>query len=1096
MDATFVELAARSGFSYLDGASTPEALARRAADRGMPALALADRFDLGGAVRFHRACERAGVRPIHGAEVTCGDLPPLVLLCEDGEGWRRLSALTTRARLSGPRGEPRLATEALEGRTAGLLCLVRATPAEPASGSLRRLAPLFPGRLYVALEHHGLPWEGRRCAAWREVAGAERVPWVPVNVPRYARPRDRIVRDVLTCVRHDVTLDEAGTRLLPNGEWYLKSAEQMRARWCERGGTGQGGEAPDVGSGGRPPDGDPGGGCPCAGCRALARTREVAARCRFRLPDLEPRLPSFPVPGGGRSRGHLRALVGEGARERYGEDLDRRHRRQVEHELEVIGRLGLSDYFLIMWDVVRFAQRKGILVQGRGSAANSVVCYCLGITAVDPVGRDLLFERFLSEEREGRTPDIDLDIAHEDREEVLQHMYRRWGRDHAAMVCETITYRGRMAVRDAARALGFPAEVADRLSAEAGPVEAEEAARRLAEEGTAAAGLDPGAPRTRALVHAVRGLHRLPRHRSIHVGGFVLTDRPLGETVPVEEASMEGRTVVQWDKDDLSVLGIPKFDLLGLGMLTVLGRTLGHVRATRGRSLDLADLPADDPEVYDMLCEADTVGVFQVESRAQMATLPRVQPREFYDLAIEVALIRPGPIQGDMVHPYLRRRRGEEPVEYVDERLEPVLERTLGVPLFQEQGMRVAVELAGFTPAQADRLRQAMGFKRSERAMREVGEELEAGLRRNGVPEEARERIWTQLTAFAEYGFPESHALSFALLVYASAWLKRHFAPEFLCATLNAQPMGFYGPSTLVEDARRHGVEVRPPDLARSAWDCTLEAGEASPSSDGRDPALRVGLRYVDGLGEEAREKLERAREEGAFTSVEGVVRRTGLEEDQLRALAEAGAFRSLWPGRREALWEVLRELRGDAGPLAPRPRSPAATGGVRQGGRGSASPSLSPSGAAGEASGPGPVPSMSRAERVLADYRRVGLSVEGHPMEFLRPRLERRGVVSAAELGEREAGRDVAVAGLVIVRQRPRTARGVVFVTLEDETGFANGVLTPDVHERFRRRLRAPLVVACGEVEREAGVVNVRVRRIVPIASGGRIEVDDRSFR
>ncbi|HKK27652.1 MAG TPA: error-prone DNA polymerase [Gemmatimonadota bacterium] len=1066
-----MELAARSAFSLLDGASTPEALAGRAGALGMPALALADVFDVGGAVRFSRACEDAGVRPVLGAELFGRPDRPLVLLCRDREGWGTLSSLVTGARCGRARGEPRLdgpPADVLSGRTAGLVGLVRAGAGtgwtEEEVEVLRRVFP--GGDLLVALEHHGLPEDGRRCARWIRFAEEAGVPWVPTNAPRYAAPGDRIVHDVLTCLRHDVTLDEAGDRLLPNGEWYLKSARQMATRW--------------------PPE-------------ALRRTAEVAARCTFRIADLEPRLPSFPAPGGRDPAAFLRALAEQGARERYGERSGEEHRRQLEHELAIIERLGLVDYFLIVWDIVRFARRRGILVQGRGSAANSAVCYCLGITAVDPVGMDLLFERFLSEERD-EAPDIDLDIAHRDREEVLQYVWKRWGRERAAMVCESITYRGRLAVRDAARVLGFSQEVADRLSAEvergeaAGPRSARCPAARLAEGGAERAGLDPSARRTRALVRAVRGMDRLPRHRSIHVGGFVLSDRPLGEVVPVEEASMEDRTVIQWDKDDLEDAGLIKLDLLGLGMLTVLGDALASVRRTRGWSLDLAGVPQGDPAVYDMLCEADTVGVFQVESRAQMNTLPRVKPRSFYDLVIEVALIRPGPIQGDMVHPYLRRRRGEEPVTYLDPRLEPVLGRTLGVPLFQEQGMKVAVALAGFTPAQADRLRRAMGFKRSERAMREVGRELEEGLARNGVPPEVREKIFRQLTAFASYGFPESHAASFALLVYASAWLKLHAPPEFYCALLNAQPMGFYSPSTLVHDARRHGVEVRPLDLARSAWDSTLEEGEApgfggaAPAGDG--PALRLGLRLVRGLGAAARERLEAARAEGPFGSVEEVVRRSGLGPSELRALAEAGAFRTLWPGRRAALWEVLRRLRGEAGPLAPRrpERSPE---------RPPERPPEPPPVEGGRRPASGPLAPMTRPERIAADYRSTGLSPEGHPMEHLRAALDARGVLPAAALREREGGEEVAVAGIAICRQRPGTARGVMFMTLEDETGFANFVAMPDVRERFRVELRSPLLLARGVVEAEEGVVNVLLRSVEPLVPAcGASRVPSRDYR
>jgi len=888
-----------------------------------------------------------------------------------------------------------------------------------------------------------------------------------------------------------------------------------RGEGVGEGGTGRADRAGEGRDRGADSSSTPDGGCDCIGCRGLRRTLEVAECCAFRIEDLEPRLPVFPVPGGGEPAAFLRALVEQGARERYGEPVGEAERRQLEHELAIIGRLGLVDYFLIVWDIVRFARRRGILVQGRGSAANSAVCYCLGITAVDPVGMDLLFERFLSEER-GEAPDIDLDIAHRDREEVLQYVYETWGRDHAAMVCESITYRGRLAVRDAARVLGYPAGTADRLSAEVDRGEASDAAARLADGGAARAGLDPADPRTRALIRAVRGMDRLPRHRSIHVGGFVLSDRPLGGVVPIEDASMEERTVIQWDKDDLEDAGLIKFDLLGLGMLTVLGDALAAVRRTRGWTLDLAGIPQDDPAVYDLLCAADTVGVFQVESRAQMNTLPRVKPRSFYDLVIEVALIRPGPIQGDMVHPFLRRRRGEEPVTYLDPRLEPVLARTLGVPLFQEQGMKVAVALAGFTPAQADRLRRAMGFKRSEPAMREVGRELEEGLERNGVPPDVRERIFQQLTAFASYGFPESHAASFALLVYASAWLKLHAPPEFYCAMLNAQPMGFYSPSTLVHDARRHGVEVRPIDLARSAWDSTLEAreggaaigraGEAAgspfprPGTGSEDPsplpdsgdggsaeaaahhALRIGLRLVRGLGPAARDRLERAREEGPFASVEDVVGRTGLGEAELRSLAEAGAFRTLWPGRRAALWELLRRLRGDAGPLAP--RRPEISKQVVGSSRLKVGLYRSMVVFSRQMEGKSyPLAPLSRAERIAADYRATGLSPEGHPMEFLREALDRAGVLSAKALRERSDGEEVRVAGIAICRQRPGTARGVMFMTLEDETGFSNFVVMPDVRERFEVELRSPLLLVEGRVEREGDVINVLTRRIEPLA-------------
>ena len=1035
-------------------------MAYRAAAVGMPALALADVFDLGGAVRFTRACDDAGVRPIIGGEVRLGDgnrtasgrigdrRLRLVLLAENLAGYHALSALITRARLASPRGSPGLVFTEIEDRTEGLTCLIMTENQQPETPGfeyrVEQLRALFPDRLHLALEHHGLPADARRCSAWIRHARDLNLPWLPVNAPLYACPRDRIVLDALTCLRYGTTLDQANDRLPPNGEWYLKGASHMRERW---------------------------------GRDALLETLRVADRCRFQMTDLKPRLPPFDVPGGGERNAFLRGLVERGAQERYGDRLDTPHLRQIEHELGIIGRLDLADYFLIMWDIVRFANRRGILVQGRGSAANSAVCYCLGITAVDPIGLDLLFERFLSESRH-EPPDIDLDIAHRDREEVLQYVYQKYGRRHAAMVCESITYRGKMAARDAARVLALSSEESDRLSLEVDRGGAVDAAHRLAEGGAVRAGLDPSDPRTRALIRTVAGLEDLPRHRSIHVGGFVISDRPIGEVVPVERASMADRTVIQWDKDDLDLPGFIKFDLLGLGMLTLLGDAIRLIRRTRGVSIDLARLPPDDPVVYDMICAADTVGVFQIESRAQMNTLPRVRPRCFYDLVVEVALIRPGPIQGDMVHPYLRRRNGEEPVTYLDPRLEPLLKRTLGVPLFQEQGMKVAITLAGFTPGQADNMRRAMGFKRSHRKMQEVEKDLVEGLRRNGVAPDVAAQILKYLTAFANYGFPESHSASFALLVYASSYLKCYYAPEFYAALLNAQPMGFYSPATIINDARRHGVEVRPVDLAHSEWNSTLEASHlhapAALDSEPRSkapagsprrrsesrvgeipqvevvgPALRIGLRLVHGLGPKAREKLQAAREEGPFQGVEDVMRRSGLGPPDLRVLAEAGAFETLWPGRRQALWELLRQARGDAGPLARRARESTA-----------------------------PVREMSALERIAADYRCVGLSSEGHPIEFLRPELQSQGVLTAASLRSRRSGDVVQVAGLAICRQRPGTAKGVMFVTLEDETGFSNFVVMPDAREAMRDTLRAPLLLMEGVVENEQGVVNVLARR------------------
>ncbi|UCC48471.1 MAG: DNA polymerase III subunit alpha [Gemmatimonadota bacterium] len=1076
------------------------------------------------------------------------------------------------------RGRPRVTWEDLAELGAGVFALtgcpqgelarrVRAGDGKGARELLDFLRSAFHGYLAVEVWDHALPEERALADCLLELADRQGLPAVATNDVHYVLPSGRIVHDLLTCLRHQVTLDEAGTRLRPNGEWHLKPPSVVWRRWRQR---------PDV----------------------VENTHGVAAECSFRLADLSPAMPGFQVPPGVTTQEYLERLVWRGALERYGgagqvrnadpiriselveaapprlnggSGLRQRVRRQIRHELEVIKRLDLAGYFLTVWDIVRFARRQGILLQGRGSAANSCVCYCLGITAVDPIKFELLFERFLSEER-GGAPDIDLDIEHEQREEVLQYVYRKYGRERAAMVCETITYRGRSAVRDAARVLGFSTDVADRLAAEVERCEAVEAADVLENGGLAACGLDPRDRRVAALVHVVRGLDQLPRHRSIHVGGFVLTAGPLSRIVPIEPAAMPERTVIQWDKDDLDFVGLIKIDLLGLGMLTCLAKAIRYIRETRGVAINLAQLPAGDPEVYRMIQQADTVGVFQIESRAQMNSLPRLKPGDFYDLVVQVALIRPGPIQGEMVHPYVRRRRGEEPVTYLHPDLEPILKRTLGVPLFQEQGMKVAVAMANFTPGQADALRRAMGFKRSREAMALIEPALRAGMTVRGITTDVQDQIVKQLTAFANYGFPESHAASFALLVYASAYLKRYYAPEFYCALLNAQPMGFYAPGTLVHDARRHGVEVRPVDLVYSSWDCTLEPGieedgvrqgrlascRAAPwtpaapldsdregaewgssrsmsrgsvagtaaappprsklrsrtptppleSRDGRDaagdpradsssrkggrgtdpslhvarpgqrhvtvrgapnvrswvgaapdrPALRIGLRYVRGLGSKAEEKLKAAWEAGGpFRSVEDVVRRSGLGLPSLKTLAEAGAFRTLWgPGRRSALWEMLAKL-------AQRPLAPVD-------------------------SAPHPYPhpklkEMTRIELIAADYLTTGLCTHGHPMEHLRATLRAHGVVSAEELRRVRSGQRVKVAGVVICRQRPGTAKGVCFITLEDETGFSNFVVYADLFQRYRRTIvRSPVLLIEGIAQHEQDVINVQARRIAAI--------------
>jgi len=1072
----YVELHCHSAYSLLDGASLPEDLVERAVALGQRALALTDHDELGGVVAFARAAHEKEIGAIIGAEITVADTTDtggatgvagdagshLVLLAMDPEGYGNISTLVTRARMDNPRGKPRVSLElvarharglfaltgCMRGRVPSLVARGESSAARDAAATLR---DIFDGRMAIECWDHGLAEEHAVVPQLVRIARDIGVRWVVTNDVHYATPDARVTHDVLRALRHERTLAEMGTRLRPNGEWYLKSAAQMWQRWRLH------------------PE-------------ALRATVEIAECCSFRMRDLRP---TFPLPPGGDADERLTRLVDKGARERYGgedhgkqkaesrnctystviptkagihvtqSDMDPRFRgddyeadirsggddedrtssspfsftspevrRQLEHELLVIRRRGLAGYFLIVQDIVDFAKKDGILCQGRGSAANSAVCFCLGITAVDPIKHKLLFERFLSEDRQ-EMPDIDIDFAHRDRERVLQYVYEKYGREHAAMVCEQITYREKSAKRDVQRVLGHEAndEVSDRVSSIA------------------------------------QGLLRIPRHRSIHVGGFVLTKEPLHTVVPIEPASMADRTVIQWEKDDVEAMGMVKIDLLGLGMLTLLQDCMRYIREMRGITVDIAKLDHADQAVYDDLCRADTIGVFQVESRAQMNTLPRLKPRCFYDLVVEVALIRPGPIQGEMVHPYLRRRSGEEKVTYPHPKLEPILERTLGVPLFQEQGMRVAIEAAGFTAGEADALRRAMGHKRSRERMAAICEKLVDGMRRNGISEDTARRIYSQINAFADYGFPESHAASFALLVYASAYLKHYYAPEFTAAILNAQPMGFYSPGTLIEDARRHGVTVLPMDVTKSLYDCTLEA-RTDGSPDGapdKAPMVRLGLRMVKGFGARAREKLELAlREGGSFQSIGDLIERSGLDRRALRALADAGALDSLVADepvrrrRRAAVWRMLEEFRGEAGPLAPlRP--------VMQ---------IPPS-----------VPAHSPREITAADYRLTGVSLSGHPMLHLRHLLAPNGVRTAREVHDLADGtRDVAVAGIVICRQRPPTAKGFVFLTLEDETGLVNVIVPPKSYEKQTELIStAMLILVRGTLTVEQTVVNLR---------------------
>ncbi len=1043
----YAELHCHSSFSLLDGASNPEELVVRAHDIGLAALALTDHDELGGAVRFSFAAKEVGVEAIIGAELTLDDDSHITLLACDEDGYKNICRLITRSRSNCARGSPRVETSYLYECNQGLIalsgcphgCVPRALAGnrlKDAFDSASELKEVFGDRFYLELWNHQITQEQIIGKHLLNISKDLSIPWVVTNNVHYAIPEKRIIHDVLTCLRHEVTLAQAGRRLRPNGSWYMKSAEEMAYLWRH-----------DL--------------------TGIENTLVVAERCQFRLSALSTPLPVFRLDENVAQANNiavdinhnvlLEKLVWEGARLRYVHLTDK-HIKQIDHELSMITRLDLAPYFLIMWDIVRFARANGIAVQGRGSAANSAVCYCLMITAVDPVGMDLLFERFLSEGRR-EPPDIDLDIAHQEREKVLQYVYEKYGREHAAMVCEIITYRGKSAVRDAARVLGFSQEQADRLASEAEHSEAVGAAEKLLNGGLKRIGMDLKDRRVKLLLKVVAGLHQLPRHRSIHVGGFVLSGRPLGELVPIEPAAMDGRTVIQWDKDDIDQVGMIKIDLLGLGMLMMIQEGLKLVSQYRGIDVDIGALDMHDPSIYDMLQKADTVGIFQVESRAQMNILPRLKPKCFYDIIVSIAIVRPGPIQGNIIHPYLRRRRGEEPVVYLHPSLEPILKRTLGVPLFQEQGMKLAVVAAGFSPSEADQLRRVMSHKRSEERMAKLCDQLAIGMRKNSFSEEAIATITHQLRAFANYGFPESHAASFSLLVYASAYLKKYYAPEFYCAILNAQPMGFYSPGTLVRDALRHGVDVRPVDLSKSIWNCTLEVDEQQTY---KQPALRIGLRFVDGLGRKAQELLERSWSEGGpFTSLEDVVNRSGLPPSDLKVLAQAGAFQTFFPGRREALWEVL-------GKLAKRRETPLLDYFDLQE-QNSDKNNTKRNEAASV------LPQLSDLERIIKDYQMVGLSTSEHPMVFYRHWANEKKIYSCTGLSQGHDGEKVEVAGSVICRQRPGTAKGFVFLTLEDETGFANVIVRPPIFEQYRHVImRNSFLLVKGNLQLEFGIANV----------------------
>ncbi|WP_440996948.1 error-prone DNA polymerase [Arhodomonas sp. SL1] len=1002
----YAELHCLSNFSFQRGASHPEELVARAAELGYSALALTDECSMAGVVRAHRAAREVGLRLLVGSELVLEEGITLVALAPDRQAYGELCALISLGRSLAAKGSYRLGRTELTGALPGCLAILRVEPALEAADA-DWFAGAFPSR----------GWLGVSCL--RDGADAARLETAAALGARTGLPRlacggvwmhrrgRRAVQDTLTAIRHGRPLPEIGTAVAANGERHLRSRAEL-ARLYPRG--------------------------------LLEETVRLAARCRFSLEELRYEYPDELVPAGHTPASWLRRRVEEGMHRHWGEAPPVAVRRQVERELTLITELGYEPYFLTVDDVVAFARGRGILCQGRGSAANSVVCYCLGITAVDPTRQQLLFERFISRER-GEPPDIDVDFEHERREEVIQYIYRKYGRDRAALAATVITYRPRSALRDVGKALGLDHAQVERLASAMQWWDGGD----IADERVREAGLDPASPLVRRVITVAREILGFPRHLSQHVGGFVISRGPLAELVPTENAAMAGRTIIQWDKDDLEALGLLKVDCLALGMLTAIRRCFDLVARHHGRRLTLKGIPEGDPGVYDMLCRADTIGVFQVESRAQMAMLPRMRPRNFYDLVVEISIVRPGPIQGDMVHPYLRRREGLEPEDYPNEEVRAVLERTYGVPIFQEQVMQLAVVAAGFTPGEADGLRRSMAAWRRKGGLEPFRERLVRGMRARGYDVEFAERVFRQILGFGEYGFPESHAASFALLVYISAWLKHHYPAAFTAALLNSQPMGFYAPAQLLRDARAHGVAVRGVDVTASDRECTLERdGDAAP-------ALRLGLAMVHGLSGAGVERVLAARRQRRFIDVADLARRARLGRRDLKALAVADALSPLAGHRRRARWAVL----------GVEPDLPVLAGA----GFDEAVPELA---------------APAEGESLVADHASTGVSLGRHPVALLRGHLRRRRFRSAAELSRVEHRRLVRAAGIVITRQRPASAGGVTFLTLEDETGVVNVVVWRAVAERHRRAVvGGRLLGVIGTWERRGEVMHLVAGRI-----------------
>jgi error-prone DNA polymerase len=1024
---SYAELACTSNFSFLTGASHPQELVARAAELGYSAIAITDECSLAGVVRALEEAQRCAERgqPIQlipGSSFRLENGSRLILLPRDHTGYTQICALITRGRRNAAKGEYALADSCFEH---GLdQCLALWLPSsEDDVLTAHWLSTYFPGRCWLGISLHLGPDDAKRL---EHLLATARTAGLPVtacgDVQMHTRSR-RMLHDVLAAIRHGCSVAQLGYRALPSGECHLRGKAHL-SRLFPR--------------------------------EFLEESVNIAERCRFRLEQLCYRYPHEVVPEGTSAIGHLRELTEAGIRERWPGDISRELRAQIEKELDLIEELHYESYFLTVHDIVRFAKSRGILCQGRGSAANSAVCYCLGITEVDPARMSMLFERFISRERD-EPPDIDVDFEHERREEVIQYIYRKYGRDRAALAATVITYRHRSAIRDVGKALGFSLGQVDILARNTAWWDNPESfGHRIRQQG-----FRPDNLKVRHLAHLVQSITGFPRHLSQHVGGFVISEVPLSSLVPVENAAMKDRTIIQWDKEDLETLGMLKVDCLALGMLSAIHRCLDLINETASSPLSVSDIPAGDPETYAMIQQADTIGVFQIESRAQMAMLPRLKPACFYDLVIEVAIVRPGPIQGNMVHPFLQRRRGTEQVEYPSEDLKTVLERTLGVPIFQEQVMQIAMVAAGFSGSEADILRRSMAAWARRGGMEHMHQRLVSGMLERGYSEVFAEQIFQQIRGFGEYGFPESHAASFALLVYISAWMKRHHPAAFCCALLNSQPMGFYQPAQLVQDAQRHGVKVLPADVRFSNWDCTLEPYRSVL-------ALRLGLRMVKGMREDSARRLQQARLQRIFSGVQDLTTRAGLDRHDLAVLAEAAALRGLAGHRHRARWEIAatekplplwKQERGQSKNSPKRFHSDPINADCRE------DVSIRP---------------PAEPDDIRADYASTGLTLGRHPIALLRPVLRRRRAITARKLHTLPHGSRIRACGLITMRQRPMTASGTIFLTLEDETGFVNAVVWPRLFEKQRAEILGSQILAIdGTLETDGDVHHLIADRV-----------------